>query len=193
MLLYLISGKRQRRELVDDTLRYLAKEGLSVTPLDVGYAEFRGSIELIVTEGVRECCRNLLDEVLLFKSGLFVDSLNDFPGTITGYALNRIGLAGLLKLMEDKEDRRARWEYCLGYGRPGTKPKLFKGVCVGTISFEARGDMGHSFDSVFVPEGHESTFGEGPSLKDDVGAAASAVRRFVRWYRPSLVDANVVA
>jgi len=179
----LVSKRPRHKESFEETLKYLTQEGMKIKPIDIEYPEYRGTIEEIVTEGARECSNILQSEVIIFRIGLLIDSLNGFPGFATGYVLKSIGIEGILKLMEDTKNRGAEWIFCIGYSRPGIEPKIFKGVCRGDISLKPKGNKGYAFDPIFILGGYNKTFAEEPTLKDKVGARIIAIKKFVRWYK----------
>ncbi|MEM4139241.1 MAG: non-canonical purine NTP pyrophosphatase, partial [Sulfolobaceae archaeon] len=45
--------------------------------------------------------------IVVEDTGLFIKSLNGFPGPYSNYVYNTIGLEGILKLMKDIDDRSA--------------------------------------------------------------------------------------
>jgi len=97
--------------------------------------------------------------VLKNDSGLFVKSLNGFPGVYTHYADDTIGVDGLLKLMEGVEDREAYFKESIAYCVPGSEPIVFEGITKGRIAKEKSGEYGWSWDFVFIPEGEDKTLG----------------------------------
>lgn len=183
MSTYLVAKRPRHEQSLGETLRDLTQEGILVQLVDIEYPEYRGKIEAIVAEGARECSNVLQSEVIVFRTGLFLDTLKGFPGDVTGYILRCIGTQGILELMKDAENRDAQWIFCLGYCHPGIEPKFFKGICTGEISIEPTGDKGYAFDAIFIPKGYDKTFAENPVLKHKIGARIKAVRKFVRWYR----------
>lgn len=93
-------------------------------------------------------------------SGLFVEALKGFPGVYSSYVFKTVGCEGILRLMEGVEDRRARFECCIGYMAPGGEPLMVKGVAQGSISCQMAGTGGFGYDPVFVPEGHTRTYAQ---------------------------------
>lgn len=92
--------------------------------------------------------------------GLFVEALRGFPGVFSAHALKSIGAQGILKLMEGVEDRRAHFACVVSY-HDGRTTDSFAGRCDGVLAMTARSDgHGFGFDPIFVPDGHEKTFGE---------------------------------
>lgn len=56
---------------------------------------------------------NILKEpVLVEDGGFYIEALNDFPGVYVRYILDTIGADGIIKLMDGKENRRARFCSC---------------------------------------------------------------------------------
>src|SRR5512133_2826827 len=53
--------------------------------------------------------------LIVDDTGFFIDALNGFPGPYAAFVLNAIGNAGILKLMEGKTDRTARFTTAIAY------------------------------------------------------------------------------
>ena len=102
-------------------------------------------------------CEKLNKPVLKNDSGLFIKSLNGFPGVYTHYADDTIKEDGILKLMEGIEDREAYFKESLAYCEPGKEPIVFEGYTKGKIAKEKSGTYGWSWDYIFIPEGEEKT------------------------------------
>jgi len=85
--------------------------------------------------------------------------LGGFPGVYTHYADDTIGEAGILKLMEGKENRKARFVECLAYCEYGKEPLCFLSITEGEIAFEKQGQYGWSWDFIFIPKGQSQTLG----------------------------------
>ena len=124
---------------------------------DVGYPE----IQTDELEDVVEFALEVLSErspLIIDDSGLFVDSLNGFPGVYSSYVMKTLGCDGILSLLEDKEDRRSRFECVIGY--LGERKRTFKGISRGTITEEKRGECGFGYDPIFLPVESEKTYAE---------------------------------
>ncbi|MCL1967425.1 MAG: RdgB/HAM1 family non-canonical purine NTP pyrophosphatase [Fibromonadales bacterium] len=103
--------------------------------------------------------------VIADDSGLEVEALDGRPGVFSArYAgENATGVqryTKLLKEMEGKANRNARFVCCLCLIKPSNSPEFFEGECRGSILTEARGSGGFGYDPVFLPEGHSRSFGE---------------------------------
>ncbi len=126
----------------------------------------------------------LREPVMVEDAGLFIDTLNGFPGPFSSYVFKTIGINGVLKLLEGVEDRRARFLSVIAFYSPITEPvKIFTGEVEGYISKEPRGSKGFGFDPIFVPtEGDGRTFGEmDVSEKNKFSHRARSARKFIEW------------
>ena len=97
---------------------------------------------------------------VLEDAGLFVDVLDGFPGVYSAYVYRAVGCDGILRLMEGRDDRKARFESRIALVLPTGPIEVLQGVCTGTVPIEARGTGGFGFDPVFVPEGEVRTFAQ---------------------------------
>ena len=69
---------------------------------------------------------------------------------------------------------------CLTLAWPDGHDETFLGTCAGRLVWPPRGDRGFGYDPVFVPEGHEITFGEmEPEHKHTISHRADAFRQLV--------------
>ncbi len=126
--------------------------------------------------------------VIVEDAGLFIDALRGFPGPYAAYAYKTIGNKGLLKLMENVEDRKAAFQSVIAYcDSDAGAPVCFEGEAVGKITNEARvgnGKSGFGFDPIFQPSGSEKTFAEMTiEEKNGFSHRAKAVRNFAEWYK----------
>jgi XTP/dITP diphosphohydrolase len=102
-------------------------------------------------------------------SGLEVDALNGNPGvTSSRYAgpnatddKNRKKLLLELKEISSLEKRSARFKCVMVLCSPGNGfISVSEGVCEGKICFAEKGENGFGYDSIFIPDGFDSTMAE---------------------------------
>jgi XTP/dITP diphosphohydrolase len=103
--------------------------------------------------------------VIADDSGLEAEVLGGMPGIFSSRYAGENATAmerysKLLKEMEGKPNRNARFVCCLCLIRPGCKPEFFEGESKGSILTEPRGSGGFGYDPVFLPEGYTLSFGE---------------------------------
>ena len=89
----------------------------------------------------------------------------------------------LLAVMEDVDDRRARFRTVVALVDAHGTVHTFEGTCEGTITTEPRGDGGFGYDPLFLPDGYDQTFAEmPPETKNEIShrrKALDAVRAFL--------------
>jgi len=136
--------------------------GHEVERVNTTYPELQvDTLEAVVNYGLDWLSAKLEHPFIVDDSGLFVHSLKGFPGVYSAYVYKTLGYEGVLKLLEGKEDRSARFECCAGLMLDG-KRHIFTGVTEGSIIEKPRGSDGFGFDPVFVPSGTSQTFAEMP-------------------------------
>ena len=103
-------------------------------------------------------------------SGITVDALNGEPGVYTAdWAGVPRDFNRAMKRVEDAlqaagaispGQRRAAFNATPCLAHPDGRDMLFVGKCEGTLVWPPRGDQGHGYDPMFMPDGHDITFGE---------------------------------
>ena len=117
---------------------------------DIGYTEIQAdTLEEVALYGMKEVAARLQGPVMLEDAGLFVEALNGFPGVYSAYVQKTIGNAGILRLMEGQENRKAYFKSVVAYLEPGREAVMFSGEVHGQIGFEARGQKGFGYDPIF--------------------------------------------
>ena len=118
-------------------------------------------------------------------SGLCVDALDGAPGIYSarygdGEAktdAERMEL--LLKNMEDKTDRAARFVSYVCCTFPNGDVITARGECEGTITREPRGENGFGYDPIFLPSGMTVTMAEMPEeTKNRISHRAKSLEEF---------------
>lgn len=123
-------------------------------------------------------------------SGLEVDALGGAPGVYTAdWAETPNGRDFVMamqrtwKALEDicaAEPLTARFCSTLVLAWPDGHDDVFEGHVSGRIVWPMRGDQGHGYDPIFVPDGHDITFGEMDRWeKNRISHRARAVKKFV--------------
>jgi XTP/dITP diphosphohydrolase len=124
--------------------------------------------------------------IIVEDAGLFVEALNGFPGPYAAYVYKAIGNEGLLRIMKDAVNRKARFESAVAYrAKSSETPICFKGEIDGEITEEERkgNDSGFGFDPVFKPVYGHKTFAEMTiAEKNRYSHRAMALREFGEWY-----------
>ena len=88
--------------------------------------------------------------IMVEDSGLFIDSLDGFPGAYSSFVEGTVGLDGILRLLEDAGDRGAEYRAVAIVDSEGRTWQA-NGICRGRISKEMLGSGGFGYDPIFVP------------------------------------------
>ncbi len=134
-------------------------------------------------------------------SGLCVEALGGDPGIFSArWGLADPGIAGLepvtgegrdfdlamrrvndkLEALPEGTSRAAHFVCALALAWPDGHVEWFEGRVDGTLIWPPRGDRGFGYDPMFVPEGHERSFGEmNPAAKHAMSHRADAFAQLV--------------
>ncbi|MBI2124512.1 non-canonical purine NTP pyrophosphatase, partial [Candidatus Pacearchaeota archaeon] len=113
---------------------------IKVNHINMSYPELRSDEpEEIARNAAEMLAKKLKKTIVVEDSGLFIKSLNDFPGTCSAYIHKRIGLNGLIKLMENVKDRECAYKSAVAYCEPGKKAISFIGTEKGKVAENIRG------------------------------------------------------
>lgn len=141
----------------------LGGAGIDCEMLAIDYAEIQcDSLEEVVRSSLEWLSGKVEGDFLIDDSGLFIASLDGFPGVFSSYVFRTIGSDGVLKLLQGVEDRAAEFRCCFGLHLEG-RNELFIGAVQGTITQEKRGEGGFGYDPIFIPTGGTKTFAEIPA------------------------------
>jgi XTP/dITP diphosphohydrolase len=120
-------------------------------------------------------------------SGICVDVMGGAPGIFSARWAGRHGDAAanrrlLLDQLADipDADRGAHFTATLALLVPGGEPTVVQGIWPGRIAREPRGENGHGYDPIFVPDGHDATAAElQPAQKNAESHRARALSAIV--------------
>jgi XTP/dITP diphosphohydrolase len=141
--------------------RQILEPKIKVNHINSSYPELRSNNPEEIARMSAEMLANKLKKAVVVEdSGLFIKALNDFPGTCSAYIHKRIGLQGILKLMENTKNRTCFYRSAVAYCEPSKKPVSFLGEERGKVAEKIRGSFGFGHDPIFVPEGSNQTYGE---------------------------------
>ncbi len=144
------------------------------------------SIEEIARIAAKTAFETLQKPVVVDDTGFFVDALNGFPGSYAGIVLKFIGYEGILRLMDNKDDRRSRFETAVGY-YDGQNLESFMGTMSGSITTKPGGEGGFGYDPIFLPEGFTKTYAELTfEEKVRISHRTKAFEEFLRWLSSTL-------
>ncbi|MGB5949614.1 MAG: RdgB/HAM1 family non-canonical purine NTP pyrophosphatase, partial [Parvibaculum sp.] len=144
---------------------------------------FRANAELKALAAAKASGRPALAD----DSGLCVEALNGAPGIYSArwagpqkdfdFAMEKVRL-GLVE--EGTLDTRAHFICGLALAWPDGHVEYFEGRVDGELVWPPRGEKGFGYDPMFIPNGHDRTFGEmEPDEKTPLTHRADAFRQLV--------------
>jgi len=172
--------------------RHLGQYGITVVQAPLDIPEPRSNDVQEIAEHKARFAHNALKKpVVVLDAGFYIPSLNGFPRAFVNFALETIGLEGILRLAEDK-DRYCEFRECLAYMEDGMQePRYFIAHVRGTLAGQPRGTkQSHLWSElglIFIPNGSARTLAE---FTPDEYAAWSKSRpdeespgkMFGKWY-----------
>ena len=161
-----------------------AKNILSKNGINLGF--FKSSLREIQAESIKEIAALKVDEayrqcnkpVIVEDAGLFVESLNGFPGPFSSYVFKTIGNSGILRLV--KTNRKAKFQSVVAYCDNKFGVVLFDAKVEGKISKNSKG-KGWGYDPIFIPNGQNKTYAM-LSNKNQISHRYKALKKFSNWF-----------
>ena len=114
----------------------------------------------IVTHKVRQAYDLVKKPVLVEDVSVTIHALGRLPGPFIKWFEQELGLEGIIKLVDNYDDRSASAKVTYGY-YDGRVLKLFRGEVKGEITKELHmGPHDFGWNPIFRPEGWEKTYAE---------------------------------
>lgn len=135
------------------------------------------SIEEIASHKAAEAYKLCKKPVIIEDDGLFIKSLNGFPGPFSSYVFKTIGKKGILQLV--KQDRKAAFFSVIAFCDKN-KVTLFSAKVNGKIAKTQKG-KGWGYDPIFIPDGKKTTY----ALildKNKISHRYNALKKFASWF-----------
>jgi len=118
--------------------------------------------------------------VIIEDDGLFINTLNGFPGPYSSYVYDTIGNKGIMNLLENSQVRDAKFVSIIAYCDSDCDVKLFESSIPGKISsIIEKGGWG--YDPIFIPDGESKTYAN-VSDKDKFSHRSAALTKFSNWF-----------
>ena len=123
-------------------------------------------------------------------SGITVDGLGGAPGVYTAdwaetpqgrdFVLAMTRTWEALEAVSARYPRTAQFRCTLVLAWPDGHDEVFEGIMHGQVVWPMRGDQGHGYDPMFLPDGHQLTCGEMDRWeKNRISHRADAFRKLV--------------
>lgn len=183
--LHFVTTNHGKFEVVQRALAELAPEiELIQAPLDPPEIQSLDLHEVITAKA--EVIWPLIQRPFLVDDGgIYLTKYNNFPGPLSKYVYQGIGLDGFWKLAED--DPRGTFVAILAYVTSPTEITYFEGKCAGTYTAPTEAIKQHAtlpFTKMFIPDGYQKTLAElhGSPEEKKFHHRYQAVKKFVEWW-----------
>lgn len=132
--------------------------GIKIENKDIRLDEIQSvDVEDVIKHKAEQAYAILKEPLIVEDTGLYFDELNGLPGALIKFFLKKLTLQHICDLI--KENRNATARTGIAYF-DGKSIEVFIGETKGKIPEQPRGDDGFGWDPIFIPEGHDKTFGE---------------------------------
>ena len=126
--------------------------------------------------------------IIADDSGLEITALNNEPGLHSARYASSLGghdnaIKEILKRLEDKEDRSARFVCDIVLVNSDKNPLIFEGVAKGKIAKEKMGDGGFGYDPIFISDETGECFALMKKNKNTVSHRAKALKKLLTYLK----------
>ncbi|KAF9431110.1 nucleoside triphosphate pyrophosphohydrolase ham1 [Entomortierella beljakovae] len=173
-LLFVTGNKNKLAEM-----QALLGEHFQLDSINIDLPEIQGSSHEIAREKCRKAAEIAKGPVYVEDTGLGFGALKGLPGPYIKWFLDKIGVEGLVKMLEGYSDKSAdafcTIAYCAG---PGSEPILFDASVKGSI-VDPVGPRTFGWDPIFKPDGYEDTYASmDTNIKNKISHRYKSVIKF---------------
>lgn len=153
--------------------KHILKKQVEMIDLDIIEIQ-SNDIEEVAKDKAEKAYEKVGKPVIVEDTGLYINALNGFPGTMIRWVIETIGIEGICKLVGDA-DRKAYSMTCFCF-YDGKEIKAFTGRTDGRISNVPKGREYFNWDRIFIPQGYDITYAEMDlSLKNTMSSRMKAL------------------
>lgn len=158
-------------------------EGAEIVSANIKINEIQTNDEqVLVHDKLLKAFKEVGREVLVEHTGLYVKSLNDFPGGLTQVFWDKLEADKFTELFGQLEEKTLIARTTIGYC-DAKKFYFFSAEVEGTIASEPRGDRSFQWDCIFIPNGESETFAEMGDRKNLISMRKLAFDEFNQFLK----------
>jgi XTP/dITP diphosphohydrolase len=170
--------------------RILSNLGLEINLFKTTLEEIQSnSLSEIAKRKALDAYSKVQKPVIIEDDGLFIDSLDGFPGPYSSYAYDTIGNKGIIRLLENSESRNAKFVAIIAYCNGVDDVQLFESSIPGKISLSIE-KGGWGYDPIFIPDGESKTYAN-VSDKDKFSHRSASLKKFSDWFMHTQLDSGL--
>lgn len=183
--LYFVTGNASKFKEVKHWLSEL-NPYIDLRQADIDLPEIQSlDVQEVAMQKAKEAWRLIKKPLLIDDGGIYIERYNNFPGTLSKYVYQGIGLDGFWLLAKDNP--RGSFANCLVYCSSEHDYQIFNGVSTGTIvePTEPIVDTKFPFTYVFIPDGTNKTFAQlkGSEEEKKFHHRYKSLQEFTQWLK----------
>lgn len=176
-----VTGKKHKLEIAESVF---CLYDIKVKNIDINVDEVQSEdIEEVARKSAILAAKELGKSVIKTDVGFEIEALNGFPGAFGKYVFNWLGTDGILKLLEDKENRKGKAIEVLAYVTPDGKSKNFRTDTDFIIRKQPKGE-GSVMDMLMQIDDQKDNYGS-LSLEEKLSRwkeNSNYFHEFAKWY-----------
>ena len=170
--------------------RILSNLGLEISLFKTTLEEIQSnSLSEIAKRKALDAYSKVQKPVIIEDDGLFIHSLNGFPGPYSSYVYDTIGNKGIMSLLEKIELRTAKFVAIIAYCNGVDDVQLFESSIPRKISLSIE-KGGWGYDPIFIPDGESKTYAN-VSDKDKFSHRSASLKKFSDWFTHTKLDSGL--
>ena len=169
--LYFITGNEHKFSEVKEMLPFIEQ-------LDIDLSEIQElDPQEIIKEKLLEAKKHHKGMFIVEDTGLYIKSMNGFPGPLVKWVLKAVDRKGLATIANTFGDGETVAKTVIGLIDENDEVLYFEGTVEGKI-VQPKGESGFGWDPIFIPEGYDRTFAElGSEIKNKISMRKNAVEK----------------
>lgn len=151
---FITSNKKK----VQSAQAILNKFGIKVLQKMLDVPEIQNKdIRKIAEYSAKFAAEKLKKAIIKSDVGFEIEALNGFPGPFSKYINEWLSPQKILKIIEDENNRNAKFVDVITYCKPNNNPVSFLAITKGKITRNPAGENGWGIDKIFIPDGFNET------------------------------------
>lgn len=161
--------------------------GVSILDIPLEIKEIQTEdIQDIVRDKILKAFSKIGRSVFIEHTGLYINSLQGFPGGLTQVFWDKLEADNFSKLLGSLEDTKLIAKTVIAFC-DSKKIHVFEGEVEGNIAKEPKGNRDFQWDCVFIPKGYNKTFAELGEKKNEISMRKIAFDRFREFLKQEVL------
>ncbi|HEH1538493.1 TPA: non-canonical purine NTP pyrophosphatase [Proteus mirabilis] len=172
---------------VNEVRTMLNLPNVEIIPIPYSINEIQSeNVDALVKDKLFKAFEYIGRPVFVEHTGLYIDSLNGFPGGLTQIFWDKLQADKFSSLFGCGPVTNLIAKTVIGYC-DSKKIYTFEGEVRGKIADTPRGNRNFQWDCIFIPEGKSETFAEMGDEKNEVSMRRQAFNKFSKFLKESML------